>query len=145
MSGVEEQGPERGWTTEKEAIFFETLGATCNVRKSALAAGMESRRAYERRIADSLVDQRWQAARSSGFLRVEERVVLDALGETDEEGGARPMSASERELALNLLKFHHGAVGRPHAGGTPPKRSTQEETDAAILAKLAVLKRRLGG
>ena len=145
MDGAEGQGPERGWTAEKEAIFFEALAATCNVRKSALAAGMDPRRAYDRRIEDPLFDRRWQAARSSGFLRVEERVVLDALGETDEEDGARPMTASERELALNLLKFHHGAVGRPHSGGTPPKRSDQEETDAAILAKLAALKRRLGG
>lgn len=144
-AGAGEEEIPFGWSTEKDDIFFAAFGRTCNVRKSARAAGMEPQRAYDRRLADPAFDERWQAARSTGYLRVEERLMRDSLGEIDEEEGERPMTADERELAMNLLKFHHGAVGRPHAGGTPPRRATQAETDAAILSKLAALKRRMEG
>lgn len=136
-------GTTPGWTADKDDRFFAALGRTCNVRKAARAAGMEPQRAYDRRLADAAFDERWQAARATGYLRVEERLMRDSLGDIDDEDGERPMTQDERELAMNLLKFHRGAVGRPHAGGTPLKRATQAETDAAILAKLAALKRRL--
>lgn len=143
MADDGKRDPKREWTPENEAIFFERLDATCCTRKSALAAGMDPRRVYDRRSRDAEFHDRLMASRANGYLRVEERLILDALGETDEEDGGRPMTDSERELALNLLKFHHGAVGRPHAGGTPPKLASQDETDAAILARLEAVKRRL--
>lgn len=145
MDEDEERQPKREWTEEKEAIFFRHLDNGCNMRKAARAAGMDPQRVYDRRQRDSAFHDRLMASRANGYLRVEERLILDALGEADEEDGGRPMTDGERELALSLLKFHHGAVGRPHSGGTPPKRSSQEETDAAILARLAAVKRRLQG
>jgi hypothetical protein len=144
----------REWTEEKKAAFLEALAWTCNVRKSCEAADMDPRRAYALRLRDPEFALRWQEALAIGYGQVEERLIRDALGDRgmpdvadDPALGspAGPMSASERELALNLLKFHHGEVGRPHAGGTPPRRATPEETDAAILARLAALKRRLAG
>ena len=142
--GEEEEGSKRReWTPEKEDMFFENLGETCNVRKAALAAGVDPRRAYARRGRDPAFAQRWCDVRATAFLRLEERLIRDSLGEFDEEAGEREMTQSERELALNLLKFHNGAVGGPRSSGTPPRRAAQEETDAAILAKLAALKRRL--
>ena len=143
MDDQPEKAPKREWTEEKETIFFERLAATLNTRKSAKAAGMDPQRVYDRRLRDAEFHDRYAANRASGYLRVEERLILDALGEADEEDGDRPMTQSERELALNLLKFHQGAVGRPHAGGTPPKRVTEKETDEAILARLAEIRRRL--
>jgi hypothetical protein len=107
--------------------------------------GNGPQRVYDRRLRDPDFHDRYMGFRATGYLRVEERLILDALGEADEEDGDRPMTQSERELALNLLKFHHGAVGKPHKGGTPPKRVTEAETDAAILARLAAVKRRLKG
>lgn len=145
MGKKAEGEPKREWTKDKEEIFFERLGATLNTRKAAKAAGMDPQRVYERRLRDPQFHDRFAANRAAGYLRVEERLLLDALGEADEEDGDRPMTQSERELALNLLKYHHGAVGRPHGGGTPPKRVTEAETDAAILARLAAVKRRLKG
>jgi hypothetical protein len=130
----EQRTPRREWTKEKEEAFFERLGATCNTRKSAEAAGTDPQRIYDRRLRDPEFHDRYMATRATGYLRVEERLILDALGEADEEDGDRPMTQSERELALNLMKFHHGAVGRPHGGGTPPKRVTEAETDEAMLA-----------
>ena len=143
MTKKKGEEPKREWTPHNEAIFFDHLARSCCTRKAAKAAGMDERRVYDRRLRDAPFDERFLASRSNGYLRVEERLILDALGEADEEDGGGPMTDSERELALNLLKFHHGAVGRPHAGGTPPKRVSQEETDAAILARLAAVRRRL--
>jgi hypothetical protein len=137
----------RFWTAEKRAVFFQTLAFTSNVRQSAKAAGVDPQRAYDLRLVDADFAEKWHAARATGYLQVEERLILEARGEpTGEESGdgtRRPMSQSDRELALNLLKFHHGAVGRPHAGGTPPRRTSEAETDAAILKHLAAVKRRM--
>jgi hypothetical protein len=141
--GKRRYGP--AWPKGSEEIFFSALGRTCNVRRSALEAGVDPQRAYDRRLADPLFAERWDGLRATGYLRVEERLMRDSLGETDEEAGERPMSQDERELAMNLLKFHHGAVGKAHAGGTPPKRATQAETDAAIMKKLAAVRKRLEG
>jgi len=133
----------RRWTGAMRETFLETLSQTCNVRQSAVAAGVTPWRAYELRLRDAGFAQEWGAALAAGYARVEERLVRDAAG----EGGpdAPPMDKYDREQALNLLKFHHGAVGRPHAGGTPPRAATEAETDAAILKKLAALKRRMKG
>jgi hypothetical protein len=135
--------PKRGWTEEKEDIFFERLGATLNTRKSAKAAGMDERRVYDRRLHDTDFHDRYAANRAAAYLRVEERLILDCLGEADEEDPDRPMTQEQRELSLNLLKYHHGAAPRPHSGGTPPKRVSEAETDEAILARLAEIRRRL--
>jgi hypothetical protein len=143
---MDEEGQEEtSEPSQRDDVFFAHLGRTCNVRKSAKAAGIDPQRVYDRRLVDAPFAERWNGARATGYLRVEERLMRDSLGEIDEEAGERPMTQDERELAMNLLKFHHGAVGRPHAGGTPLKRATEEETDAAILAKLAALKRRMEG
>lgn len=139
----EGRDPKREWTEAKEEIFFERLGATLNTRKSAKAAGMDPQRVYDRRLRDAEFHDRYAANRAAAYLRVEERLLLDALGEADEEDPDRPMTREERELALNLLKFHHGAAPRPHAGGTPPRRVSEAETDEAILARLAEIRRRL--
>jgi hypothetical protein len=141
----EEEQEEKDARAATDDLFFAHLNRTCNVRKSAKEAGIDPQRCYDRRLVDAPYAERWQGARATGYLRVEERLMRDALGEIDEEAGERPMTQDERELALNLLKFHHGAVGKAHAGGTPLKRATQEETDAAILARLAIVKRRLTG
>ena len=136
--------PKREWTAKKVEIFFERLGATLNTRKAAAAAGMDPQRVYERHQRDPDYHDRYAANRAAAYLRVEERLILDALGEADEEDKDRPMTQAERELALNLLIYHHGAAPRPHAGGTPPKRVSEAGTDAAILARLAEIRRRLG-
>jgi hypothetical protein len=139
-----DEGAGTGEDAGRDDIFFAALGRSCNVRKSAAEAGINPRDAYDRRLVDAAYAERWNGTRATGYLRVEERLIRDSLGEIDEEAGERPMTRDERELALNLLKFHHGAVGKPHAGGTPLKRATEEETDAAILKKLDALKRRSG-
>jgi hypothetical protein len=135
--------PKREWTADKEEIFFERLGATLNTRQAAKAAGMDPQRVYDRHLRDPDFHERYAANRAAAYLRVEERLLLDALGQADEEDEDRPMTQAERELALNLLKYHHGAAPRPHAGGTPPKRVSEAETDEAILARLAEIRRRL--
>jgi hypothetical protein len=133
-------GARNSWTRATTDAFLGNLAETCNARLAAAAAGMSSSSCYARKLGDPEFADEWRLALAMGYGRVEERLIRDACGDAE----AR-MDKYEREQALNLLKFHHGEVGRayPRGGGTPPSRATAEDTDAAILKALAAVKKRL--
>jgi hypothetical protein len=149
MTEVRKRRKARLWTEEKKGLFLDALAATCCVRRAAEAADMAPTHCYALKLRDAEFAARWQEAIAIGYAQVEERLILDALGQAanDEEGTAAlvRMDKYEREQALNLLKYHREeAIVRPHRGGTPEKCAAQDETDAAILARLAAVRKRLG-
>jgi len=139
----------RHWTEEKKTIFLEALADTCCVQRAADAADMKRAHCYALKLRDATFAASWQEAIAIGYAQVEERLILDAMGGPEKEaecnaGGAR-MDKYEREQALNLLKYHREeAAVRPRRGGTAEKCAAQDETDSAILARLASVRKRLG-
>lgn len=140
-------------TAQKKGRFLEALAETCCVAKAAAAVGHPVDAFYRIRLRDPAFAAQWQEAIAIGYAQVEERLILDAMGRqandnegADGSGGGR-MDKYEREQALNLLKYHRemaffGTSSR--GGGTPRKISEEADTDAAILARLAAVKKRLG-
>jgi hypothetical protein len=152
MVGEEEKRREpRRWTAERRAVFLETLAATCCVAKAAEAVGATPSTAYSLKLRDAEFAAQWQEAIAIGYAQVEERLILDAMGRAanDREGhgtdggdGVR-MDKYEREQALNLLKWHRAeATGMARRGGKL-RCAEQDETDAAILARLAAVRKRI--
>ncbi|MGQ0661755.1 hypothetical protein [Sphingosinicella sp.] len=133
-------GKRQSWTRELRDAFRDTLAETCNVKMAAAAAGKTPSCCYALKLRDPEFAEEWRLALAVGYGRVEERLIRDACGDAE----AR-MDKYEREQALNLLKFHHGEVGRAHAGGSPVARASADETDTAILKALAAVKKRIKG
>lgn len=131
-----------GWTARKKAIFLDHLAANSSVVRSAEAAGMDDHSAYTLRRKDPEFAEAWNAALAAGYARLEAMLIERAAG-----GPVDPdASQMDRDLALQLLRHHRGPLeGRPRGGGAKPRMASIEETDAAILKKLKVLNKRLGG
>jgi hypothetical protein len=126
------------WTRAARDAFRDTLAETCNVNLAASAAGKVPSNCYSLKLRDPEFADEWRVALATGYARIEERLIRDACGDPEVR-----MDKYERDQALNLLKFHHGEVGRAHAGGTPLARASADETDTAILKALAAVKKRL--
>jgi hypothetical protein len=148
-----------GWTKAKRRIFLETLAATCVARWAARAAGMSYSAASALRSRDPAFAEAWQKARVDSFYTMESLVMEHAVlakrrgagegGEADsfEPGDLPDASTMDPELAMKLMKQREGMLAAEAAGkiGRPPlKVATEAETDAAILKKLAALRKQLG-
>jgi hypothetical protein len=152
--GMAEKRTLGAWSAERKATFLAELAATCCVQRAAEAAGVAPASCYSRRLRDPQFGADWEEAIAIGYAQVEERLILDAMGRAanddgaDGDGGAASgarMDKYEREQALNLLKWHRAeAVLRPRSRGGAGKVAADDETDAAILARLAAVRKRLG-
>lgn len=132
--------------------FILSLSETCNVSLSAERAGVALSTVYKIRQRDAAFAAAWQRALDDGYQRLEMGLVQAALaaveGPRDDAAGDRPVVAPmTMDQALRLLGRHEGSVrggrfktNRPGKGRMP----TPEETDEAILKRLAVLRRQRG-
>lgn len=137
--------------------FILSLSETCNVSLSAERAGMALSTVYKMRQRDAAFAAAWLRALDDGYQRLEMGLVQAALAavegppaDTGASGEARNRPVVEpmtMDQALRLLGRHEGSVrggrfktNRPGKGRMP----TSEETDEAILKRLAVLRRQRG-
>ena len=134
------------WTQRMKADFLDHLAATCNVKASAAAIGVDPVSVYNLRRHDLEFHEQWEQALSCGYQLLETQLVGHALagdGARDIANGdpAHPVTV---ELALKLLAARRTAwAGRASRGGPPRHRATKEETDAAIMKKLAAIEAKI--
>jgi hypothetical protein len=132
--------------------FIVSLSETCNVSLSAERAGVALSTVYKMRQRDAAFAAAWQRALDDGYQRLEMGLVQAALAAVEGPGpdvtadspAIAPMTVDQ---ALRLLGRHEGSVrsgrfktNRPGKGRMP----TSEETDEAILKRLAILRRQRG-
>lgn len=133
--------------------FILSLGETCNVSLSAERAGVALSTVYKMRQRDAAFAAAWQRALDDGYQRLEMGLLHAALAavEGPPEGSEAQKGAVVEPMtmdqALRVLGRHEGSVRggklrslRPGKGKMP----TSEETDEAILKRLAVLRRQRG-
>lgn len=132
------------WTDEAEGAFLDALGASCNVRTAAAAIGYTTATLYWRRRRDPAFAERWQAALSQGYSRIE--ALLLERAEDALEGRMPdptiPIPAMTVKEAMELLRMHHAAVnGRgPRTPGRPARVRTIDEVRGSIRRKIAAIK-----
>lgn len=128
------------WTPARRESLLDLYAATGDLAAAAAAQKVTAADVYALARADGEFAARWREAREICYDRLEGELLLRAL---------RPECASELaaidiDLAFRLL----GRVkpGEPRRGkgtaGTPSPRPSAEETDAAILKKLAAMEKR---
>lgn len=154
--------PRNGWTPERERIFFQHLGATCNVKLSAAKAGPSAGTAYYRRQINPVFRERWRQALEEGYVRIETMLIARTIEIDDAQALAREAAAEaegdagahlelteglDTQLAMQLLcanrKVVHGGY-RP-GGRRPGPAASEAELADAIEKQLSAFNRRRGG
>lgn len=148
---IQKQGARRnGWTKERRASFIEELTATCNVKAACRKVGMHWGSVYNLRRRDAAFSRLWEEALATGYVRLEAELLARALGETSDpdnptevpEAVDRPAIAFDPALGARLLAQRYAVERGRRAGPDEYRQGSAEETDAALLRKLAALRRR---
>ena len=135
------------WTRRMKAEFLDTLAATANVSLSAAAIGVDPVSVYALRRRDPAFLVEWGLALEQGYQLIETLLVGHVLASGGATGPlARPDDHPpiDFDAALRLLNQHRAAVtgtGRTRRGGPTPQRASDDETNAAILKKLAAIEK----
>ena len=139
-----------GWTKARREAFLTELSHSCNVTRAHRAAGVADRKAYALRQRDPVFAKAWQRALEAGFERLETallRRALEVVGALDIDIGEErrePVEKMTVEQAIGLLNMHRRSV---REGQAQRRRlaarhiATQEETDAVLLKRIAMVKR----
>jgi hypothetical protein len=144
-----------GWTVKRRQRFIDMLAGTCNVRMAADAAGVQTGSAYRLRRTDPAFDAAWREALVLGYERLETALLERALrsvdrpppGEDDDtaRSAERAVEAMDPRVMAMVLNHHRAAAEGRGAGARPGARrvATAQETNDALLKKLAVLEKQV--
>jgi hypothetical protein len=137
------------FTAKVRKAFLAHLAGCCNVRASAEAAGCSVGAVYYWQEADPAFAAACDFALEAGHKQLQhlmlERAVrgdsASTLSPTDWDKMPDP-SKIDTELALKVMALHARRVetGARRGGGAKRRKATREETDAAIIKRLKVLR-----
>lgn len=132
---------------EQVAIFFATLAETCNVVRSAKAAGFTANWAYRKRKTDAGFRNAWAEAVREGYAKLELVLLERAIKGTPKpvfrrDGSERIVREYSNTLAVALLKRHAETAD---SASYEPAREELEEIRERILERLERLRTRDGG
>ncbi|WP_294120859.1 hypothetical protein [Sphingomonas sp.] len=131
-------------TPEQIETFFATLADTCNVVRSAKAAGFAANWAYRRRKFDAAFRNGWVAAVREGYAKLELVLLERAIKGTPKlvrtaKGTDRVMREYSTALAVALLRRHAETADN---AAFEPSGDELREIRERILEKLRRLKQR---
>jgi hypothetical protein len=121
--------------------FLATLADTCNVVRSARAAGFSANWAYCKRKTDASFRAGWRIAVREGYAKLELILLDRAMNGTvrrvpTQDGGERRIREYSNNLAIALLRRHAEAAD----DDIVPPDEVKDARDR-ILARLVGLKR----
>jgi hypothetical protein len=131
-------------TDEQVETFFATLADTCNVVRSAKAAGFTANWAYRRRKTDAAFRNGWAAAVREGYAKLELVLLERAMKGTPRlvrtaKGSDRVMREYSTALAVALLRRHAETAD---CAAEAPGEDELSEVRERILEKLQRLRER---
>ena len=132
-------------TEAQVETFFDTLSETCNVTRSAEAAGFAVSTAYRKRKSDAAFRRAWAEAVREGYAKLElvllERAIDGTPKAVSGRGGGddRLVREYSTALAVALLKRHSETAEL--AGYEPPEDELAEIRER-ILQRLDKLRER---
>lgn len=131
-------------SSEQIETFLATLADTCNVLRSAKAAGFSANWAYRKRKTDAAFRNGWAAAVREGYAKLELVLLERAIKGTPKlvrtaRGTDRVMREYSTALAVALLKRHSEMAD---SAAEEPDADELDEVRERILEKLQRLKDR---
>jgi hypothetical protein len=125
-------------TEEQVETFFSELADTCNVVRSARAAGFSANWAYRKRKVDAGFRAGWARAVAEGYAKLElvllDRAMNGMVKRVPSGGTEKRIREYPNQLAMALLKRHSETAG---AIDNMLSEEEAEEVRERILAKLA--------
>ena len=146
LSPKQRHPSKRSITDTQLETFFVTLTETCNVARSARAAGFNAASAYRRRKTDAGFRRAWAEAVREGYAKLElvllERVIKGTpkLVKTA-KGTDRVMRDYSNSLAIALLKRHADTAD---SASHLPAEAELAEIRVRILERLERVRKRDG-
>jgi hypothetical protein len=137
------------FTEAKRQVYLDHLAACCNMTRAAAAAGVSTVTINYHRRNDPHFAALHDQALAVGYDALEAMLIERAAGGARYVPGPHAASAPgpdgmDIELALRLLAMRDApARRRTGRAGYEPRRASEKELDAAILAKLDVLDQRI--
>lgn len=102
-------------TDEQVDIFFSELADTCNVVRSAKAAGFTANWAYRKRKMDAAFRAGWARAIAEGYAKLElvllDRAMNGTIKRVPSGGSEKRIREYPNQLAMALLKRHSETAG----------------------------------
>lgn len=131
-------------TGEQIETFFAELADSCNVVRSAKAAGFSANWAYRKRKTDAAFRSSWAAAVRDGYANLELILLERAMKGTPKlvrtgKGHDRVMREYSNALAVALLRRHAETAD---SAAYEPGEDELREVRERILEKLEGLRRR---
>lgn len=139
------RGTERlaGHTTRQRQLrFAKVLAETGNVAMAAAAAGRTEATVHRWRSVDAPFAAAWAEALAIGYDRLENALLVYALGRVDGGAAGASISNGDLQLAVGMLQRHRAATGDRRGQALPVKMPTEAESDAALKRALDGLARR---
>ena len=125
-------------TDEQIETFFSELADTCNVVRSAKAAGFSANWAYRKRKMDAGFRAGWARAVAEGYAKLElvllDRAMNGMVKRVPSSGSEKRIREYPNQLAMALLKRHSDMAG---SIDSMLSEEEAEEVRERILAKLA--------
>jgi hypothetical protein len=126
------------FTDAQQETFLSHFAATCNLRQSAVVAGVRRTVIYDRLEHDPAFAGAFHVAEETGVQNLRAELVRRSLAllqaTTPDEAALASLPGLDCGFILNLLKQHERALGQ-ESGDRRPRRSDAKEA-AARLAKL---------
>ncbi len=117
------------WTPAVEDLFFDHVSATGNVTAAAEAIGVSRNTVYYRLRTNPDFAAGWDRAVEASYHAVEAKMIESLL----------TADAFDWEKAMRMLTQRLAYRKRGHSGGPAKTVATPEQTDAAILKRLALI------
>lgn len=133
------------WTERVKSLFLDHLAASCNVTHSAEKAGKKPHHAYSLRRRDAEFARRWDKALEVGYAGIE-AMLLERAKSGIENGEENPSNSKNisAEFAMKLLGEHRKLMASLKKSEPDVQAvASEEETNAAIIKRLRVLKNRI--
>lgn len=147
-------GPEAVFGPERQALFLESMRATCHFGRSVAAAGVSNVTVYNYRNRDPQFRQAYADALEDGVQRLHQKLIDEGIDRAGYERSFTEIARGNTWLARRLRALDvagAAGLGGGSSGGGRARghgrvfRRTRAEVEQSLMTKLSLLNRRMGG